>query len=297
MAEKLDDLRVFLLVAETGSFTKAAAQLGVSQSALSYTVRQLEERLQIKLLERTTRSVSTATAGEQLREQITPLFVEIDEKIENLATYRGTLGGSLRITGNEHAFAVALWDKFARFACAYPEVALELDSQNRFADIVAERFDAGIRLGEFVERDMIAVRVSPDLQMAAVAAPELLSRIDAPETPHDLATLPCLNLRLPTLGNILPWEFSNPASGKTVKIKPASGFTANQNSLLLQAARSGVGIAWLSRDMVAEDLRSNRLHEILSDWAMRYEGYYLYYPSRCAESPIFRALIAELRES
>ena len=297
MAEKLDDLRVFLLVAETGSFTKAAAQLGVSQSALSYTVRQLEERLQIKLLERTTRSVSTTTAGEQLREQITPLFAEIDEKIENLATHRGTLGGSLKITGNEHALAVALWDKFACFARAYPEVALELDSQNRFADIVAERFDAGIRLGEFVEKDMIAVRISPDLQMAAVAAPELLSRIDMPETPHDLATLPCLNLRLPTLGNTLPWEFSNPASGKTVKIQPAPGFTVNQNSLLLQAARSGVGIAWLPRDMVEEDLRSNRLHGILSDWAMRYEGYYLYYPSRRAESPIFQALIAELRES
>lgn len=260
-------------------------------------MRQLEERLQIKLLERTTRSVSTTAAGEQLREQITPLFAEIDAKIENLAAYRGTLGGSLKITGNEHAFAVALWDKFARFARAYPEVALELDSQNRFADIVAERFDAGIRLGEFVEKDMIVVRISPDLQMAAVAAPELLSRIDMPETPHDLATLPCLNLRLPTLGNTLPWEFSNPVSGKTVKIQPAPGFTANQNSLLLQAARSGVGIAWLPRDMVAEDLRSNRLHEILSDWAIRYEGYYLYYPSRRVESPIFQALIAELRES
>lgn len=244
MAEKLDDLRVFLLVAETGSFTKAAAQLGVSQSALSYTVRQLEERLQIKLLERTTRNVSTTATGEQLREQIIPLFAEIDKKIENLATHRGTLGGSLKITGNEHAFAVALWEKFARFARAYPEIALELDSQNRFADIVAERFDAGIRLGEFVEKDMIAVRVSPDLQMAAVAAPELLSRIDAPETPHDLATSPCLNLRLPTLGNILPWEFSNPASGIGIYRQPKQSAAASRplwRGDCLVAARHGGG--------------------------------------------------------
>ena len=296
MAEKLDDLRVFLLVAETGSFTKAAAQLDVSQSALSYTVRQLEDRLQIKLLERTTRSVSTTAAGEQLREQIIPLFAEFDAKIENLAAYRGTLGGSLKITGNEHALTVALWDKFARFARAYPEIALELDSQNRFADIVAERFDAGIRLGEFVEKDMIAVRVSPDLQMAAVAAPELLARIDTPATPHDLAALPCLNLRLPTLGNTLSWEFCDPQSGKTVKIQPAAGFTANQNSLLLQAARAALGIAWLPRDMVSPELASGALVEILPDWAIRYEGYYLYYPSRRAESPLFQALIAALRE-
>jgi Transcriptional regulator len=293
MAEKLDDLRVFLLVAETGSFTKAAAQLGVSQSALSYTVRQLEERLQIKLLERTTRSVSTTAAGEQLREQIIPLFAEFDAKIENLTAYRGTLGGSLKITGNEHALTVALWDKFAR---AYPDVALELDCENRFADIVAERFDAGIRLGEFVEKDMIAVRVSPDLVMTTVAAPELLSRIDMPETPHDLAALPCLNLRLPTLGNTLPWEFCDPQSGKTVKIQPAAGFTANQNSLLLQAARAALGIAWLPRDMVSPELASGALVEILPDWAIRYEGYYLYYPSRRAESPLFQALIAALRE-
>lgn len=296
MAEKLDDLRVFLLVAETGSFTKAAAQLDVSQSALSYTVRQLEERLKIKLLERTTRSVSTTAAGEQLREQITPLFAAIDAKIENLAAHRGTLGGRLRLTGNEHALAVALWDKLARFARAYPDVELELDGSNRFTDIVAELFDAGIRLGEFVEKDMIAVRVSPDLRMATVAAPDLLTNITAPQTPADLANLPCLNLRLPTLGNTLPWEFRDPASGKTVKIQPAAGFTANQNSLLLQAVRAALGIAWLPRDMAAVELASGDLIEILSDWAIRYEGYYLYYPSRRAESPLFQALIAALRE-
>ena len=189
-----------------------------------------------------------------------------------------------------------MWDKFARFARAYPEIALELDCSNRFADIVAERFDAGIRLGEFVEKDMIAVRVSPDLQMTTVAAPALLSHIDAPETPHDLAALPCLNLRLPTLGNTLSWEFCDPQSGKTVKIQPAAGFTANQNSLLLQAARAALGIAWLPRDMVSPELASGDLLEILPAWAIRYEGYYLYYPSRRAESPLFQALIAALRE-
>ena len=188
MPQNLDDLRVFLRIADTGSFTAAAAQLGVSQSALSYTVHQLEERLKIKLLDRTTRSVSTTAAGEALRQQIAPLLAELDAKIENLNQFRDTLGGSLKITGNEHALSVALWDKFAEFMRRYPDIALELDSSNRFADIVAERFDAGVRLGQFVEKDMIALRVSPDMQMAVLARVDFAANITAPQTPADPRT-------------------------------------------------------------------------------------------------------------
>lgn len=296
MPQNLNDLRVFLRIADTGSFTAAAAQLGVSQSALSYTVRQLEERLKIKLLERTTRSVSTTVAGEALRQQIAPLLAELDAKIENLNQFRDTLGGSLKVTGNEHAFAVALWDKFAEFMRRYPDIALELDSSNRFADIVAERFDAGIRLGQFVEKDMIALRVSPDMQMAVVARADFAAGITAPQTPADLAALPCIALRLPSLANTLAWEFADPQSGKPLKIQPNGQFVCNWNALVKQAVNAGLGLAWLPRDMAAAELARGEWTELLPDWAMRYEGYYLYYPSRRADSAVFRALVEVLGE-
>lgn len=290
MPQNLDDLRVFLRIADTGSFTAAAAQLGVSQSALSYTVRQLEKRLKIKLLERTTRSVSTTAAGEALRQQIAPLLAELDAKIENLNQFRDTLGGNLKITGNEHALAVALWDKFAEFMRRYPDITLELDSSNRFADIVAERFDAGVRLGQFVEKDMIALRVSPDMQMAVVARADFAAKITAPQTPADLAALPCIALRLPSLANTLAWEFADPQSGKPLKIQPNGQFVCNQNALVKQAVNAGLGLAWLPRDMAAAELARGEWTELLPDWAMRYEGYYLYYPSRRADSAVLRAL-------
>ncbi|MGF6148849.1 D-malate degradation protein R [Kingella potus] len=296
MPQNLDDLRVFLRIADTGSFTAAAAQLGVSQSALSYTVRQLEERLKIKLLERTTRSVSTTAAGEALRQQITPLLAELDAKIENLNQFRDKLDGSLKITGNAHAIAVALWDKFVRFMREYPDIRLELDSSNRFTDIVAERFDAGIRPGQFVEKDMIALRVSPDMQMALVAHADLAADIALPQTPADLAALPCIAMRLPTLGNTLAWEFADPQSGKTVKIQPEGQFVCNQNALVKQAVQAGLGVAWLPRDMAAAELERGEWTELLPDWAIRYEGYYLYYPSRRADSAVFRALAGVLAE-
>ena len=296
MPQNLDDLRVFLRIADTGSFTAAAAQLGVSQSALSYTMRQLEERLKIKLLERTTRSVSTTAAGEALRVQIAPLLAELDAKIENLNQFRDTLSGSLKITGNEHALAVALWDKFAEFMRRYPDIALELDSSNRFADIVAERFDAGIRLGQFVEKDMIALRVSPDMQMAVVARADFAANIAPPQTPADLAALPCIALRLPSFANTLAWEFANPQSGKSLKIQPDGQFVCNQNALVKQAVQAGLGLAWLPRDMAAAELARGEWVELLADWAMRYEGYYLYYPSRRADSAVFRALVACMQE-
>ena len=296
MPQNLDDLRVFLRIADTGSFTAAAAQLGVSQSALSYTVRQLEERLKIKLLERTTRSVSTTAAGEALRQQIAPLLAELDAKIENLNQFRDTLGGSLKVTGNEHALAVALWDKFAEFMRRYPDIALELDSSNRFADIVAERFDAGIRLGQFVEKDMIALRVSPDMQMAVVARADFAAGITAPQTPADLAALPCIALRLPSLANTLAWEFADPQSGKPLKIQPNGQFVCNWNALVKQAVNAGLGLAWLPRDMAAAELARGEWTELLPDWAMRYEGYYLYHPSRRADSAVLRALVEVLGE-
>lgn len=294
--QNLDQLRIFLLVAETGSFTKTAAQIGTSQSAVSYTMRQLEERLKVKLLERTTRSVSTTTAGEQLRQQITPLLSELEQKLTNLNQFRQQLSGRLRLTGNEHAFVYALWPKLKAFMQAHPEIELELDSSNRFTDIVAERFDAGVRLGQFVEKDMIAQRISADLQMVLVASPDYLQKHPALNSPFDLTEHRCIALRLPTLNNLLAWEFCDPKRDKVIKIQPSAELVCNQNSLLLTSARAGLGITWLPKDMVQQDLAQQTLCELLPEWAISYPGYYLYYPSRKADSSLFQALLAELRE-
>lgn len=295
MKENLNDLRTFLLVARVGSFTKAAAQLGVSQSALSHAVRAMEERLGIKLLIRTTRSVSTTEAGEQLRQRLEPLFDTIDEEIEALGDFRGGVRGSLRIEGTDLSFGV-LWSKFAAFMRDNPEVSLEFCSNIGFSDIVAKRFDVGIRLGDDVAKDMIAVRVAPDLQMCVVASPTYLAKCGTPQTPQDLSAHNCIALRLPTHGGLLAWEFFSPdQTEKTLAQQPQGNLICNSNTLTKRAACDGLGLAWLPQDLVQDELRSGALTSVLQDWAIRYQGLHLYYPNRRADSPLFRALVEALR--
>ncbi|MFC0820477.1 LysR family transcriptional regulator [Moraxella marmotae] len=296
MSENLNDLRTFLLVAETGSFTKAAAQLGVSQSALSHAVRGLETRLGVKLLNRTTRNVSTTAAGEQLQQRLRPLFDDIDEQINALGSFRNSLSGTLRINSTEHALGTVLWQKFQQFMQRYPDIRLELTCETRFSNIVAERFDAGIRLGDDVEKDMIAVRVSDDLRMCVAASPAYLARHGTPKTPFELTEHQCGAMRLMTLGNLLVWEFADPLNeGKVAKVQPQGQFIANQTNLLVQFALADLGLIWIPTDSIQAQLADGRLLTVLDDWAMVYQGYHLYYPSRRADSPIFQALVKSLK--
>lgn len=296
MKENLDSLRAFLKVAETGSFTRAAAQMGVSQSALSHSIRNIETRLGMKLFHRTTRSISTTDAGERLHQRLAPLFDTIDQEIGALQSSQGQLRGSLRVNGSEHALCAELWPKFERFMQDNPGVSLELVADNRFIDIVTERFDAGIRLGDDVARDMIAVRVSPDMQMCVAASPAWLKRHATPDTPAALNAHECIGMRLPTHGGLLPWEFSEPApKGKVVKIQPAARFTANNGQLLRLAALAGHGLIWTPRESIIEDIRAGTLQTVLNDWAISFPGHHLYYPNRRASSPLLKALVEALQ--
>ncbi|OOH88600.1 LysR family transcriptional regulator [Pasteurellaceae bacterium 15-036681] len=295
MKENLNDLRAFLVVARTGSFTKAGAQMGVSQSALSHSIRGIEERLNIKLFHRTTRSISTTEAGEQLYQRLSPLFDDIDNELNELSEFRNAVTGTLRINGNEHAFYHALRDKFIQFSQKYPEVELDLVAENRFIDIVAERFDAGIRLGSDVAKDMIAVRLTEKLQMCCVASPEYLAKNSTPKTPYDLTEHQCLMLRLSS-GGVLNWEFKDPkAKGRVVKVQPQGTISANTGHILENYACNGFGIVWTPFDVVAKDIQQGKLVPILQEWAMDYDGYHLYYPNRRHNSPLFKALVEELR--
>lgn len=296
MKSNLNDLKAFLAVAEAGSFTKAGAQLGVSQSALSHCIKALEERLNLKLFHRTTRSIATTEAGEQLYQRLLPLFTEIEEELAQLSQFRNAISGRLRINGNEHVFQTVLGEKFQQFMQAYPEVELELVAENRFIDIVAERFDAGIRLGSDVEKDMIAVRVSADLQMATVASHDYLARYGTPKTPYDLTEHRCLCYRLPSSGGIMTWEFRDPyQKERVVKVQPQGRFTTNAAFLQQQQVLAGQGILWTPLDTVATPIEQGNLVRLLPDWEMSYEGYHLYYPNRRQHSPLFRALVEALR--
>ncbi|KGQ70039.1 LysR family transcriptional regulator [Chelonobacter oris] len=296
MPENLNDLRTFLSVAETASFTKTAAQLGVSRSAVSHSIRQLESRMGIKLFHRTTRSIATTEAGETLYQQLQPLFDDIDHKISATLSAQKQLRGSLRINGMEHAVSFVLWEKLQQFVRRFPDIALEIATEIRFVDIVAERFDAGIRMGDNVAKDMIAVRVSPDIDMCVAASPDYLNRHGTPHTPQDLTAHQCIKLRLPTHGGILDWEFSEPTSRALITVSPQGRFTANTPALMEQAALAGWGLVWAPRFSVRRQLAAGELHSVLDDWAATLPGYYLYYPNRRTHSPLLNALVDVLRE-
>jgi DNA-binding transcriptional LysR family regulator len=289
----VNDLLAFLAVARERSFTRAAAQLGVSQSALSHTIRGLEARIGLRLLTRTTRSVAPTDAGERLLRGVGPRFDEIDAELAALSALREKPAGTIRITAGEHAAQAALWPALAKFLPNYPDINVELIIDNGLIDIVAERYDAGVRLGEQLAKDMIAVRIGPDMRMAVVGAPSYFAKRPRPRTPQDLADHVCVNLRLPTLGGLYAWEFEK--DGRELRARVEGQLVFNTVELMLEAAMAGFGLAYLPEDAVAPRLADRRLARVLADWCAPFPGYHLYYPSRRQLPPAFALLVDALR--
>ena len=289
----LDDLRALLAVARERSFTRAAAQLGVSQSALSQTLRGLEARLGLRLLTRTTRSVAPTEAGERLLRAVGPALDEIDAGLAALSELREKPSGTIRITTHEHAVRAVLWVALAKLLPDYPDIKVELVIDYGLTDIVAERYDAGIRSGEMVAKDMVAVRIGPDLRMAVVGAPSYFAKRPQPGTPQDLTAHACINLRLPTYGGLYAWEFEK--GGRELKVRVEGQLVLNTTALALDAALAGFGLAYLPEDQVRSDLASGRLIQVLADWCQPFPGYHLYYPSRRQPTPAFALLVEALR--
>lgn len=291
--DTVNDLLAFLAVARARSFTKAAAQLGVSQSALSHTIRGLEARLGLRLLTRTTRSVAPTEAGERLVRTVGPRFDEIEAELAALNAMRDQPAGTIRVTASEHSAEMILWPALAKLLPDYPDIHVELIVDYGLTDIVAERYDAGVRLGEQVAKDMIAVRIGPDLRMAVVAAPAYFKRRPQPRTPEDLTSHLCINLRLPTYGGLHPWEFKQ--GERELKVRVDGQVVFNNIALRRSAALDGIGLACLPEDQVTAELRDGRLVRVLADWCPPFAGYHLYYPSRRQPTPAFALFIEAVR--
>ncbi|AWM79964.1 LysR family transcriptional regulator [Gammaproteobacteria bacterium ESL0073] len=291
--ENYNDLLSFLVVAKECSFTRAAAQLGVSQSALSHSMRGLEERLNIRLLTRTTRSVSLTEAGEQLLKNIGPHFTEIQSQLLALSELRDKPAGTIRISSAEHAVNTVIVPKLTPFLKEYPDIKVELTTDYGMIDIVKQQYDAGVRTGELLAKDMIGVKISPDLRMAVVATPDYFKEHTIPKTPHDLVNHTCINLRLPTYNSIYAWEFEK--DGHEQKINVTGQLTFNLTSQRLDAALLGLGVAYLPEDLVRPYIAMGQLVSVLDDWCNYFSGYYLYYPNRRQTSQAFKLLVEALR--
>jgi DNA-binding transcriptional LysR family regulator len=291
--EKLNDLVAFLAVAKQRSFTKAAAQLGVSQSALSHTVRGLEERLGLRLLTRTTRSVAPTEAGERLLRAAGPRLDEIDAELAALSELRDKPSGTIRITAHDHAVKAAVWPALEKLLPAYPDIKLEIAIDYGLTDIVAERYDAGIRSGEMVAKDMVAVRIGPDMRSAVVGAPAYFAQRPRPKTPQDLTAHTCINLRLPTHGGLYAWEFEK--DGRELRVRVEGQLVFNATGPMLDAALAGFGLAYVPEDSVRAHLADGVLIRVLADWCPPFPGYHLYYPSRRQPTPAFALLVNALR--
>lgn len=291
--ENYNELIAFIEVAKAKSFTRAAAQLGLTQSALSHTVKGLEKRLGIRLLTRTTRSVSLTDAGERLLTKIAPRFEEIDAEITFLSELRDKPAGTIRISSSDHAIDTLLWPKLEPMIRQYPDIKIELCVDYGFTDIVERRFDAGVRFGEAIANDMIAIRVGPDLSMAAVASPEYFDKHSKPKEPHDLLEHACINLRLPTYGGLYAWEFEKGDRSLNVNVDGQLIFNSVQQ--IRRAALAGFGIGYLPEDIFAEDLKAGKLVRVLEDWCPPFTGYHLYFPNRMRSSPAFDIVIDALR--
>lgn len=289
----VNDLIAFLAVARERSFTRAAAQMGVSQSALSHTIRGLEERLGLRLLTRTTRSVAPTEAGERLLRNIGPHFDEIDAAIDSLSDFREKPSGTIRINSSEYAAETLLWPRLAEFLPYYPDVKVEIWADYSPTDIVAERFDAGVRLGEQVAKDMVAVRIGPEERFLVVGAPAYLAGRDLPRHPGDLLHHRCINLRLPTFGGLYAWEFEK--GDRPLKVRVEGQLVFNALPPILKAALASFGLAFLPQDMVRPHVAAGRLVTMLEDWTPHFPGYHLYYPSRRQQSPAFALLVEALR--
>jgi DNA-binding transcriptional LysR family regulator len=291
--ENLNDLTAFIAVAREHSFTNAAAKLGVSPSALSHTVRGLEERLGVRLLTRTTRSVSTTQAGERLLRTVGHRLDEIDAELTSLSELRERPAGTIRITCGEHAAQTILWPALRTFLPNYPDITVEIVVDYGLTDIVSERYDAGVRLGEQVAKDMIAVPVGPDMRMAVVGAPSYFAQRAAPKKPQDLTGHNCINLRMPTRGGLYAWEFEKRA--REMKVRVEGQLIFNNIALRLNAALAGCGLAYMPEDQVHPYITAGKLIRVLDDWCPPFSGYHLYYPSRRQPTPAFALLVDALR--
>jgi len=290
----LSDITAFLAVAREGSFTKAAAKLGISQSALSQTVRNLEARLGLRLLTRTTRNISPTQAGERLIQSVGPRLDEIEAELSALSALRDSPAGVVRIAAGEHAAELLLWPVIERLLPDYPEITVEIVIDNGLTDIVEQRLDAGVRLGEQVAKDMVAVRISPDFRMAVVGTPGYFGRHAKPKTPQDLTAHNCVNIRLPTAGGIYAWEFRK--GGRALNVRVEGQLVFNTATMAVKAALAGVGLAFVPEQRVLSQIESGGLVRVLSDWCPSFSGFHLYYPSRRQLTPAFVVVANALRE-
>lgn len=291
--EDLADLGAFMAVADEHSFTRAAAKLGTSQSALSHTIRRLEARLGVRLLTRTTRNVAPTAAGERLLGTLAPAFDTIGAQLASIGELREKPAGSLRITASEHAATTVLWPVLRRLLPGYPDIHVELSIDAGFTDIVSGRFDAGVRLGEAVARDMIATRIGPDLRMAIVGSPDYFDSHPVPRSPQDLAGHQCINLRQLTSGGFYAWELEK--DGRALRVRVDGQLAFDNVAMIVRAAEAGFGLGFVMEDQVAEQLADHRLVRVLEDWCPPFTGYHLYYPSRRQPSAAFTLLVEALR--
>lgn len=289
----LNQLTWFQAVAQERSFTKAAAKLGVAQSTLSHTIKQLEARMGIRLLTRTTRNVAPTAAGERLLQTITPRIAEIEEEIASLTALGEKPTGSIRLTLSDHALESIVWPKLKPVLGAYPDISVEMILDSTFRNIVEEGFDAGVRLGESVEKDMIAVRIGPDWRLVAVASPAYLDAHGVPEHPQDLVRHICINMRHESAGGLYAWEFEK--DGQELRVRVDGQLTFNNSYAMIDAAVSGYGIAYVPEDIVERQIASGALALVLDDWSPLFDGYFLYYPSRRQNLPAFKVIVDALR--
>jgi DNA-binding transcriptional LysR family regulator len=291
--DDLYDLAAFSVVAQQGSFTRAAAELGMSQSALSHAIKSLEERLGVRLLSRTTRSVSTTEAGETLLRSLRPALEDIESGVDAIGALRGKATGTLRLTATKHAVSSVVMPVLPAFLAENPDIQLDMIIDDNLTDIVAQRIDAGIRFGDIVEKDMIAVRISPDIRMAVVGAPSYFANHKAPDTPRDLASHRCLNYRHIRSGGLYAWDFEE--DGRPFQVRVEGPLIFSNSELLREAALAGHGLAFVYENEVLADIAAGRLERTLERWCPTFPGYYLYHPSRRQTPPALTALISALR--
>ena len=291
--ENLNDLRAFQLVAREKNFTRAAAQLGMSRSGLSHAITALEARLGVRLLTRTTRSVSLTDAGTRLYHTLLPMLSELDSELASLRALSEKPAGTVRITAHDHAISSVLWPRLQALLKQYPDIQIELSVDYALTDIVAQQFDAGVRVGDVVDKDMIAVRIGPDFHMAVVGSPDYLNGKTEPDTPAGLTAHQCINLRLPTHGGLYAWDFEK--EGKTLSVRVQGQAVFNNTYLMLQAALDGLGLAYIPLDLAQDHIASGRLIPILEAWWPRFPGYHLYYANRRQMAPALAEVIAALR--
>ncbi|PLR50152.1 LysR family transcriptional regulator [Chimaeribacter arupi] len=293
LKENFNELLTFLMVAREKSFTKAAAKLGVSQSCLSHSIKALEARLNTRLLTRTTRSVAPTEIGERLMACLEPRLADLEQALASVIQLNGIAAGNIRLSAGEHAARSVLWPKLKPFLLAHPQINVELEVDNGFVDIVDDRFDAGVRLGESIHKDMVAVRIGPDMRMVVVGSPAYFAAHGTPQTPHELQQHRCINMRLPTAGGLYHWEFEK--DGKPLRVRVEGQLTFNLLSERIDAVLCGFGLAFVPEDMVQDAIKSGALVQVLEAWCPLFPGYYLYYPSRKQHPAAFALMIEALR--